>query len=143
MTQNWWIGNDDAPNCGCQLIIDPFDRPEWNYINKICKLSFPYARDWGYGKPMSDSAGNIRQNYDPHFVQVSTSFAVGREYRQFTQRDGWQESESMTSEFVFTGFETVSNPNVLDIVVFYHETDCMRHEKYDQRGSRPRVNHSI
>ena len=89
-------------------------------MNNTCRLSFPYARDWGYGRDVIDSNGNVRRSYDPHFVQVSSSFAVGREYTQFNPREGWETgSPTYTSEFVFTGYDTVSNPNVIDIVSIY------------------------
>jgi len=129
VTKTPWIGNQDAPNCGCQIIIDPLDQPGWDYISNTCRLSFPYARDWGYGRTMTDASGRQAQNYDPHFVQVSSSFAVGRQYQQFTARDGWSTGDPMfSSEFMFTGYDAASNPNVIDIVVFYHESDCMRHD---------------
>ena len=104
-------------------------------MNNTCRLSFPYARDWGYGRDVIDSNGNVGRSYDPHFVQVSSSFAVGREYTQFNPREGWETgSPAYTSEFVFTGYDTVSNPNVIDIVVFYNEGDCMRHDDPFYRG---------
>ena len=31
-----WIGNQDAPNCGCQIIIDPLDQECW--LVKACNL---------------------------------------------------------------------------------------------------------
>lgn len=106
-------------------------------MSNTCRLSFPYARDWGYGRMMTDANGRQARSYDPHFVQVSSSFAVGRQYHQFNARDGWAATGGgpmFTSEFMFTGYEAASNPNVIDIVVFYHESDCMRHDDEAQRA---------
>jgi len=66
------------------------------WINKTCTITFPYASE------------------DPHFVSVASSYMLGRD-RQ-AGPDG----------FKFTGFDEVSNPDVLDILVFYEEIDCPR-----------------
>lgn len=117
-------------------------------MSNTCRLSFPYARDWGYGRMMTDANGRQARNYDPHFVQVSSSFAIGRQYQQFNARDGWSTADPMfSSEFMFTGYEAASNPNVIDIVVFYHESDCMRHDddaaRADGSGQFPYLNDDL
>ena len=88
-------------------------------MTKTCKLSFPYARDWGYGREMRDENGRVVRNYDPHFVQVASSFAVGRQYKQFNPRAGWETAEpAFTSDFVFTGYETVKGSKPDNFCVF-------------------------
>ena len=100
-TENWWQGNPNAPHCGCQLIIDPADYG--GYINSTCTLTFPYADQANFGRFVRG---------DPHFVSVASSYMVGR-----NRNDG-------PDGFKFTGFDEVSNPDVLDILVFYEHEDC-------------------
>jgi len=98
-TRNSWPGNENALYCGCNLVLDPEleARPAGNYINSTCTLSFPHAQD------------------DPHFVSVASAYMLGRE-RKVPGND----------VFKFTGFDEVSNPDVLDILVFYEPQDCLR-----------------
>jgi len=110
-TENWWPANLNAPHCGCQLIIDPADHG--GYINSTCTLKFPYADQANYGRV---AAG------DPHFVSVASSYMVGRD--RTVGPDG----------FKFTGFDEVSNPDVLDILVFYEHADCARGGSIDGRS---------
>jgi hypothetical protein len=99
-TDNWWPANPHAPHCGCQIIIDPADYG--GYINSTCTIKFPYPSKYGE-----------LDEEDPHFVSVASSYMVGRE-RFLNQPDN----------FKFTGFDEVSNPDVLDILVFYEHADC-------------------
>jgi len=97
--KNSWPGNEHAQYCGCNLVLDPevHAGPAGTYINSTCKLSFPYAQD------------------DPHFVSVASSYMLGR--------DRFQGSNDV---FKFTGFDEVSSPDVLDILVFYEPQDCLK-----------------
>jgi len=100
---NPWIANPDAPHCGCQIILDTATTGQnWNYINQTCSLNFKYPTVYG------DANSN-----DPHFVSVASSYMVGRE------RDA-----TTGSQFKFTGYEEVSNKDVLDILVFYEQGHC-------------------
>jgi len=112
-TDKWWPANIDAPHCGCQVIIDPKLETADGYINKTCTIRFPYADDINYGR----TAGE-----DPHFVSIASTYMVGRNRGE--NPDG----------FRFTGFDEVSNPDVLDILVFYENPDCARWENdFDKR----------
>jgi len=95
--ENSWPGNDNAPYCGCNLVIDAAE--VGGYINKTCSLSFPYPVE------------------DPHFVSVASSYILGRD-----------QVASGPDVFKFTGFDEVSNPDVLDILVFYDELDCPKED---------------
>jgi len=98
-TENHWPGNSNAPHCGCNLVFDAAEAmPAGGYINSTCSLSFPYPAE------------------DPHFVSVASSYMLGRERQNGPDR------------FMFTGFDEVSNPDVLDILVFYEEIDCPKDE---------------
>ena len=105
-----WPANPQAPHCGCQIIIDP---AEYNgYINSTCTIRFPYADNVKrYG---------TYDRSDPHFVSVASAYMVGR------NRDDFQEQIYGPDGFRFTGYDEVSNPDVLDILVFYEEADCAR-----------------
>jgi len=101
---NGWPANTDAPHCGCQLNLDPkILTQQWNYINQTCSLSFKYPLLYG------DSSN------DPHFVSVASSYMVGRE-----------KDADNGSKFKFTGYDEVSNPGLLDILVFYEQDACCR-----------------
>jgi len=100
-TLNGWPANPSAPHCGCQIIIDPAQYG--GYINGTCTLRFPYADASRFGRTA---------NQDPHFVSVASAYMVGRN------------SDPGPDGFKFTGFDEVSNPDVLDILVFYEESDC-------------------
>ena len=76
------------------------------YINSTCTIRFPYADPINFGR--SDQA-------DPHFTSIASTYMVGR--NRGLGPDG----------FKFTGFDEVSNPDVLDILVFYEEADCARY----------------
>ena len=102
-TDKWWPANTDAPHCGCQVILDP--ALYGGYINSTCTIRFPYADPINYGR--SDQA-------DPHFTSIASTYMVGR--NRGLGPDG----------FKFTGFDEVSNPGVLDILVFYENPDCAR-----------------
>ena len=80
-------------------MIDP--RQYGGYINSTCTISFPYAEVYGH-----------TVDKDPHFVSVASSYIVGRE--RLSGQDN----------FLFTGFDEVSNPDVLDVLVFYDQNDC-------------------
>jgi hypothetical protein len=106
VTENWWQANPNAPHCGCQIIIDPATvGPAGQYINSTCTLKFTYPSAYG-----------ISEGADPHFVSVASSYMVGRDRNGAGLPDG----------FKFTGFDEVSNPDVLDILVFYEHEDCPR-----------------
>jgi len=100
-TLNGWPANPDAPHCGCQIIIDPAQYG--GYVNGTCTLRFPYADQSRFGRTA---------NQDPHFVSVASAYMVGRN------------SDPGPDGFKFTGFDEVSNPDVLDILVFYEKEDC-------------------
>ena len=85
--------------------------PAGGYVNSTCRIRFPYARRENYGQT---------DDQDPHFVSVASSFMVGRE--RIT--DEWD-------DFFFTGFDGVSNADVLDVLVFYDRDDCFA-EGYDE-----------
>ena len=76
------------------------------YINSTCNIKFPYAEQANFGQT---------DDQDPHFVSVASSYIVGRE------RDA-----DAGDFFLFTGFDEVSNPDVLDVLVFYDQDDCYR-----------------
>jgi len=100
-----WPANPDAPHCGCQFNLDPKELgQQWNYMNATCSLTFNYPINAGNG------------NTDPHFVSVASSYMVGREYS----------AVGGPSEFKFTGYNEVSNPDLLDILVFFEKDDCAR-----------------
>jgi len=113
ITRKGWPANTDAPYCGCQIIIDP-NQPQYGgasgydggHINGTCTLRFPYADESRYGRLAAA---------DPHFVSVAGSYMLGRN-REDNSPDG----------FHFTGFDQVSPPDVLDILVFYENQDCAR-----------------
>ena len=104
--QAWFPANPQAPYCGCQAALDPslVALPAGGYINSTCRIRFPYAENQNYGKTDSQ---------DPHFVSVASSFVVGRE-----------RSPNDSDDFYFTGFDEVSNADVLDVLVFYDRDDC-------------------
>jgi len=99
--ENSWPGNDNAPYCGCNLVIDAAE--VGGYINKTCSLSFLYPVE------------------DPHFVSVASSYMLGRN------------RQTGPDVFKFTGFDEVSNPDVLDILVFYDEVDCPKDDNNTAR----------
>ena len=107
-----WPANYDAPHCGCQIIIDP-NQPQYGgvngydggHINGTCTIRFPYADGSRFGRSVQA---------DPHFVSVAGTYMLGR--NRVDGPDG----------FKFTGFDEVSPPDVLDILVFYEEKDCAR-----------------
>ena len=91
------------------MIIDPAEYG--GYINSTCTIRFPYADEGKYGFRSGKAS-------DPHFVSIASTYMVGR------NRDGdgfWG-----PDGFKFTGFDEVSNPDVLDILVFYEKNDCFR-----------------
>ena len=104
--QAWFPANPQAPYCGCQAALDPslVALPAGGYINSTCRIRFPYAENQNYGKTDSQ---------DPHFVSIASSFVVGRE-----------RIANDIDDFFFTGFDEVSNADVLDILVFYDQDDC-------------------
>jgi hypothetical protein len=113
VTAKSWPANTDAPHCGCQIIIDPNDVqfaapafPDYagGHINATCTISFPYADNYGRGNTA-----------DPHFVSIASTYMAGRD-RVPSGPDG----------FKFTGFDEVTSPDVLDILVFYENADCAR-----------------
>ena len=92
------------------MIVDPAEYG--GYINSTCTIRFPYADNIKrYGRHLRS---------DPHFVSIASTYMVGRNRDDFSQQiygpDG----------FKFTGFDEVSNPDALDILVFYEEKDCAR-----------------
>jgi len=97
--KNSWPGNENAHYCGCNLVLDPelYAGPANTIINSTCTLSFPYAQD------------------DPHFVSVASAYMLGRD-----------RISGSNDVFKFTGFDEVSNPDVLDILVFYEPQDCVK-----------------
>jgi hypothetical protein len=97
--KNAWPGNDNARYCGCNFVLDPevHAGPAGTYINSTCTLSFPFAPE------------------DPHFVSVASAYVLGRD--RITPGN---------DVFKFTGFDQVSNPDVLDILVFYEPQDCLK-----------------
>jgi len=97
LANNGWEANQDAPHCGCQIFHDE------SVINKTCSVKFTYPEK--YGKPVN---GGV----EPHFVSVASTYMVGRE----AEADG--------SLFKFTGYDEVTNPNTLDILVFYEQDHC-------------------
>ena len=96
-----WEANFDAPHCGCQIILDQ------ESINKTCSINFKY--------PLTYSTD---ERNDPHFVSVASTYMVGRE------RDS-----STGSQFIFTGYDEVTNPTTLDILVFYEKDHCFRADR--------------
>ena len=111
-----WPANTDAPHCGCQIIINPnqakyggVDNYAGGHINGTCTIRFPYADQSRFGRLTKANQA------DPHFVSVAGTYMFGREYMD-DEPDG----------FKFTGFDEVSPPDVLDILVFYEEADCAR-----------------
>ena len=84
-------------------MIDP--KQYGGYINSTCNIKFPYAERDNFGQT---------DDQDPHFVSVASSYIVGRE--KYNAGD----------LFLFTGFDEVSNPDVLDVLVFYDQDDCYR-----------------
>merc|ERR1712156_370897 len=116
-TDNWWPANVNAPHCGCQIIIDPAEYG--GYINSTCTIKFPYADTIHYGRGEVKINGNAQ---DPHFLSVASSYMVGRD-KVMDNIDG----------FKFTGFDEVSNPDVLDILVFYDTPDCARRDASGDR----------
>ena len=95
-SKSGWEANFDAPHCGCQIILDQ------ESINKTCSINFKY--------PLTYSTD---ERNDPHFVSVASTYMVGR------QRDS-----STGSQFIFTGYDEVTNPTTLDILVFYEKDHC-------------------
>jgi len=95
LANNGWIANTDAPHCGCQIFHDE------SAINKTCSVKFTYPGKYG-------SAGD-----DPHFVSVASTYMVGR-----------GSADDGSSLFQFTGYDEVTNPNQLDILVFYEREHC-------------------
>ena len=96
LANNGWIANTDAPHCGCQIFHDE------SVINKTCSVQFSYPTAYG-------NDGNV----DPHFVSVASTYMVGRD-----------RSDPNGSKFKFTGYDEVTNPNQLDILVFYEQAHC-------------------
>jgi len=96
LANNGWIANTDAPHCGCQIFHDA------SVINKTCSVQFTYPKTYG-------NDGNL----EPHFVSVASTYMVGRE--RFADAG---------SKFKFTGYDEVTNPNQLDILVFYEQSHC-------------------
>merc|ERR1712003_427013 len=91
-----WEANPDAPHCGCQIILDQ------ESINKTCSINFKY--------PLTYSTD---ERNDPHFVSVASTYMVGRE-----------KDSIAGSQFIFTGYDEVTNPTTLDILVFYEKDHC-------------------
>jgi hypothetical protein len=112
VTTKGWPANYHAPHCGCQIIINPNQAQyggasgyDGGHINGTCTLRFPYADQSRFGRT---------EEGDPHFVSVAGAYMVGR-----NRGDG-------ADGFKFTGFDEVSSPDVLDILVFYERWDCAR-----------------
>jgi len=100
---NGWPANEHAPHCGCQINLDPKTLTQsWNYINQTCSLTFKYPTLYG-------------SSNDPHFVSVASSYMVGRDTDAVNG-----------SKFKFTGYDQVSNPDLIDILVFYEQDQCCR-----------------
>jgi len=98
-----WPGNQNAPHCGCNFHLDPKELSQsWDYINSTCYLSFRH--------PLTVLGSETN---DPHFVSVASSYMVGRD-----------RNEGNGSDFKFTGYDEVSNPDLLDILVFYEQDQC-------------------
>jgi len=99
-----WPGNQNAPHCGCNFHLDPRELTQsWDYINSTCSLNFKYP---------SKVSGDTN---DPHFVSVASSYMVGRDRT---------DEGTIGSQFQFTGYDEVSNPDLLDILVFYEQDQC-------------------
>merc|ERR1712176_1533984 len=98
-----WPANTDAPHCGCQIFHDE------SVINKTCSVKFIYPGKYG-------SAGD-----DPHFVSVASTYMVGR-----------GSADDGSSLFQFTGYDEVTNPNQLDILVFYEQDHCFRADRAEE-----------
>jgi len=103
LANNGWQANFDAPHCGCQIFHDE------SVINKTCSIKFTYPGKYG-------SAGD-----DPHFVSVASTYMVGR-----------GSADDGSSLFQFTGYDEVTNPNQLDILVFYEQDHCFRADRAEE-----------
>jgi len=112
-TLKGWPANPSAPHCGCQIIINPNQAIyggasgyDGGHINGTCTLRFPYADPSRFG---------LTEMADPHFVSVAGAYILGR-----------NRGDGAADGFKFTGFDEVSPPDVLDVLVFYEKMDCFR-----------------
>ena len=95
------------------MIVDP--KEYGGLINSTCTIRFPYADNKSrYGR---------NERSDPHFVSIASTYMVGRNY------DDFENGKYGPDAFKFTGFDEVSNPDALDILVFYEQNDCARHDR--------------